>query len=283
MSATTLSVDGIVTISSALLYAFVGVLMLRRPAKDADARLALALFAVWWFGLGAFAALDGTRSLLAAAGILDLGPHLAIAIGTTIALVAALWGLVYYLLYVYLGRRWVLVPVTLFHIALVVGVLYLVVSLGPSGVEVSDWAASIAYAEEAGGALTTGVTVAILGPALLAAFGYGSLYFQTEDRTARYRVAMVAGAFLLWFGASALATPMGISSWYWWPLVAHMIGIVATLMVIAAYLPPRALARAFGLRAVTEAAPTSARDAPRGPRLQVPHALIGAALRTPCA
>lgn len=282
MPATTLTVAGLLTLASALLYASVGALMLRRPASDADTRLALSLFGVWWIGLAVSSGVGAARSLLAAADVTDLNLHWALSIVSLVAVVVALWGLVYYLLFVYLGKRWILAPVTVFHAALLVWFLWLTLALEPTAVKVNTWNVGMDYARPASAGVSTAALVLILAPALVAAFGYGSLFFQTDDRTARYRVAMVAGAFLLWFGSSAIATPIGWTTWYWWPLVAQVIALLATLMVLAAYVPPRFLARAFGLRSVTDSAPVDG-DKPRGPRRALPTAIIFAAARRSCA
>lgn len=280
MSATTLILDATFATAIAALYAWVGVLMLRRPADGQDARLALGLFSVWWFGLALVTALGAARSLLAAAGIVDVPLHQALSVLGVVPLVAALWGLVYYLLYVYLGRRSLLWPVTVFHAILLLGFLYLVVWLQPTAVEVRDFGVGFTYARELQGALVSVALFGILGPALLASVGYGSLLFRTTDRTARYRIGMVSGAFLLWFGTSALSSPLGFSTWYWWPVAARVVGLVSTLLVLAAYVPPRPLAKALGIRRVTDA-PANEEDA--GSTRLVPRGLPALVRRAPIA
>lgn len=249
MSQATLLFDGAFATATAALYAYVGRLVLARESAGPDARRANVLFAVWWLGLALVTLLGATRSVLVALGMVDLGFHVALSYVSLVPLVALLWGLVYYLVYIYTGNPRTFVPVTLLHVAILGFLLFLVAYLRPVGLQVNEWNVTFTYDRAPTGALVALTLVSILAPALLAAVGYGTLYFRTEDPTARYRIGLVSGAFILWFGSAVLgASVHAIGTWSAWPIASRVIGLVATLMILAAYKPPRALQERFGVR-----------------------------------
>jgi hypothetical protein len=90
----------------------------------------------------------------------------------------------------------------------------------------------------------------LLLPTLAGAGLYGTLYFRTEDKTARYRIATTSSAFLLWFGSAAIASVTPLHTWSYWPPMARLVGLVATLLIIAAYKPPRWLQAKYDIRPV---------------------------------
>lgn len=250
MPPATLLMDAVLATATALLFAYVGGIALRRDVPSKDGRHAMRLFAVWWFGLALVTLLAAARSTLAFLGSLDLRTHALLGDLSLVPLVALLWGLVSYLAYVYTGSRRVFLPITVLHGAMLAFYAYVTLTRRPTGIRVEDWAVPLDYETTLSPAVTGIALVTLLLPTLVGAFAYGTLFFRTEDRSARYRIAMTSGAFLLWFGAAALAgiTPLG--DWYWWPLAARAIGLVATLMILAAYRPPRALRERFELRPI---------------------------------
>jgi len=248
MSEATLLFDAAFAVATSVLYAYVGRLVLSRETPDRESRVAIRMFAVWWFGLAGTTIIGASRSVLAALGVVSLDLHLAISYVSLLPLVALLWGLVYYLVYIYTGNaRW-FVPITVLHVGILVFFIGLTTYLEPTGVVVKDWSVGFSYAREIGGVLIAITLFTILGPALLAAIGYSTLYFRTEDPTARYRIACVSGGFILWFGTSfvaAVVPPLG--QWGAWPIVARVIGLVSTLIILAAYKPPRIVEERLGI------------------------------------
>jgi hypothetical protein len=266
MSALTLTLDAAFATVTAALFSYVGWITGARRVDAADGRRATRRFAVWWFGLAAVTLAGALNEALAAAGDVDVQTHRVLGDLAILPLVLALWGLVSYLAYIYAGSRKVFAPVTAFHV-LVLGLLAgLVAYLTPTGLTTNDWGVQVQYEQTVSGPLLALVILVILVPALAAAALYGTLYFRTTDRTARYRIGMTSGAFLLWFGVAALATPTGLSGWYWYPLVSRAVGLVATLMVILAYRPPRALRERYGVAAVELATRDAAADERRRAR-----------------
>lgn len=250
MSPPTLVVDAILAAAMAGLFVYVGRLMSRRSVETADGRRAMTRFAVWWYGLGVLTALGAVRTMLAVMGNLEVRTHALLNDLTAIPLVALLWGLVSYLAYVYLGRREAFAAVTAIHAVIFAFYAYVIYRLEPVSVTPGDWSVPIQYAEGVGPGLVGAILTTMLLPTVLAALGYGSLYFRTTDASARYRIGMTSGAFLLWFGSAGVGALTSLNTWYWWPLAARIVGLVATLMILFAYKPPAWLRKRFGLRPV---------------------------------
>lgn len=249
-AAWTLAFDGIVSIATAVIFAYVGSLMARREVPDADSRVAMRLFAAWWFSLAAVTLGSGILGFLALSGVLTLGLYTGIAYVLLVPLTVALWGLLYYLVYIYTGNSKWLTPLTGAYLVIYFVLNYLVYYLHPTAFVVGDWSVTAVYERELTPVLGALSILLLLGPVLLAALAYGSLFFSARQRSVRYRVALVSGAFLLWFGSSGLAGLTGLNDATWWPLASRIVSLTATFMVLAAYRPPRALVKRFALEPV---------------------------------
>lgn len=250
VSPPTLVADAVLATAMAALFVYVGRLMSRRSVDTEDGKRAMTRFAVWWYGLGVLTALGVVRTSLAVMGNLDVRTHAILNDLTAIPLVALLWGLVSYLAYVYLGRREAFAAVTALHAVIFAFYAYVVFRLEAVAVSVNDWSVPIQYAEGVSPGLVGAILTTMLLPTVLAALGYGSLYFRTTDVSARYRIGMTSGAFLLWFGSAGVGALTPLGAWYWWPLAARIVGLLATIMVLFAYKPPTWLRERFGLHAV---------------------------------
>lgn len=252
MSSSTLLVDAVLATVTALFYAYVGAITLRRRVEDAEGRRAIRLFAAWWLGLAVLTLISVTRELLVLSGNLNVQLHYAMSAFSVLPLVLILWGLVYYLAYIYTGNARLFLPIALAHAAILAFLLYLVLTLKPTNVKVNDWSVALDYAVTAPKWMVSVLIAVILLPALAAAIGYGSLYGQTQDKSARYRIAMVSLAFIGWFGIAAIAAVTPLSKWYWWPLASRAVGLAATLMVLAAYRPPGWVRTRYDVRPVED-------------------------------
>lgn len=248
MSAGTLLLDATLATATSLLYLHVGMLTLRRPANEAAGRHALRLFALWWFGLAAVTLLGVAQTGLAAMGRLDNATYRAMTALYVLPLVAIFWGLVSYLGYIYTGSPKVFRPVALFHAAVLAYLLYVVAGLEPRSITMGTWRMEVDHGDRLGPGVTRTILALILLPALAAALGYASLYFRTRDRSARFRIAMVSGAFLVWLGSAGVAALTSLARWEYWPPTSRTIALLSTLMVLAAYRPPRWARERFGLR-----------------------------------
>lgn len=246
-SATLLS-DAALASFAAALYAYTGRLVARRPVENLDSRTAQQAFVCWWYGLGVVTALGAVGSLLGALGHVDLDTHVALRVLTIPFLAVLLWGLVYYLTFIHTGKKRLIVPITVFHLLLLAGYTYLVVWLHPTGVSVEAWDVELVDERDIAGPLAVAVYGALVGPVLFAAFGYLSLFFRTRDPHQRYRIALVSGSFIAWFGAVLLAAILDLEARIaWWPLASRLIALGATALVLLAFRPPRWVRRRLGL------------------------------------
>ncbi|HWG92508.1 MAG TPA: hypothetical protein VNZ52_16805, partial [Candidatus Thermoplasmatota archaeon] len=224
-------------------YLMVGNLTLKRQVGP-DARLANTLFAVWWFCLGVQSFVQAGTLAYAAFAVPDYAFMVTKTYVGVITLVAALWALMYYLLYLYTGKASLLGPLTATYGLLTLLFMYTVSWLHPIGVERTAW--SVRTLNE--NALTAGpallVIFAFVIPVLVATVAYGSLFFRLKDPSQRYRVGLVSGAFLAWFGWALLVSLMNVATGTKQPplgiiVVSRLFGLIVPLLIVLAYRPPR--------------------------------------------
>lgn len=199
---------------------------------------ALRAFALWWGGIGALTAINGARDLLAALGALDptlLETLLHLSIPP---LSLGLWGLFYYLGYIFVGRRRLFVPSVALYTAVHVILVYIIVTLDPVGATVRMWDVQVEYRDGMPPALTTTLVALLIVPILVAVLGYMALFFRVHGIEQKFRIGMVSLAFVVWFGGSFLVTLTGLARLEWWGLAGRLLGLGSALLVLVAYNPP---------------------------------------------
>jgi hypothetical protein len=241
---------GLVDVAVAAAYGYVGNRLLRRPVPQA-ARLAAYQFSLWWYALGASTAISGLEGILVAAGGLTFPLALTLYLITLLLDCVFLWGLVGYLTYIYTGRHH-LVPLSTFYAALYVAALYFVIAQAPYGVVIRQGLPTLHFASSASPALLGFVVFGILVPELAGIVLYLSLYFKTTNRTQRFRIGFVGLGILLWFGLAFITLPATLVNPVAWTIGKAILGGVAALIVLAAYLPPAWLRRSFGVGVLEE-------------------------------
>lgn len=225
---------GLTALVAAGVYAFVGRRISQRPVP-VEAQFAALQFNIWWYGLAADTGLGGVGVLLAAQGWLSFPLGLTLDIIDVLAAVAALWGLVGYLTYVYTGRHY-LVPLSLFYFAFYASVLYFEFAQYPYAISVQNGALVLSYHSPGGPIwLEAFVIFGLIVPEFAGAFLYLSLYFRAPDPTRRFRILLVGLSILLWFGG-ALLTPATFDG-----LLRNLVEVLAALLSLIAYAPPRSV------------------------------------------
>lgn len=253
MSASTLLAGAAFSLLAATVYAFIGFVVSRRPVT-ADAKLAKGLFVTWWYGLAATSVYGGFNAATAALDVVNAALSEALLNGLILVLVVALFGLAYYLIFLYTGKRGILVPLAAFYGAYYVYLAYLIAVADPAGVEVRKWTAQVRYENEGVlGGNNLLLVLLLLGPQILGALGYFSLYFKVEDRTVRYRIGVVSWAIIVWFGSSIVGSATGLNEGDSWQLISRLISLGAALAILAAYRPPAWVQRRWGVRGASEA------------------------------
>jgi hypothetical protein len=244
MSATLAAVASLTALTAAVL-ANAGRLALRRlPAGQG--RLAGIAFGSFWIAGGAAVGLQSLRAWIVLAGLSSDDVQQTLLDVGAFPLVVALFSVVYYLSYLYLGRRRAYVPLAFAYGAFLAFTLYVYHALGPWHATVADWDVVLAPAHPNPPLLLAfGLLFSV--PVLVSTVLYASLWRRASRGEPRYRVAMVSGAFLVLFGAILAGFVMGLEDKPWYPMLYDAPGFVAALLVQAAFAPPATVRRRLGI------------------------------------
>lgn len=242
----TLAVSAAFSVAAALIYAYVGHRVYGRPTSD-DARLAQALFATWWYALAAFSTVGAGLTALAAAGVTDLAIHRTATYVNFLILCLALWALLYYLIYIYTGSRAALWPLTAFYVGYYAAIVYLINAGDPVGLAVGRWTATLEYAYEIEAWIGQVILALLVLPQIGGAIALLWLAFRARLPAQRYRAAMVGGSILVWFTSAYAASLTGIGESDAWQVASRIIGFLAALTILLAYVPPRWIRTRLGI------------------------------------
>lgn len=246
-----------------LVYTTVGVVLGRRQLS-AEARPANRAFQAWWFGLAGLSLFNPLMYMMVRSGVEDLQVYVALFEFLIVAVVAAVGCLVYYLLYVYTGRSWVFWPVAVYHVLILTWILTVITQAHP--VDYGEGCPNLGFCYEKdfnGTPASRWIGASLVLPILIATVGYFALYFRVDAPVQRYRIALVSGALLVWFGTSLtgslvqgdyqnleheLRTQAPLSQWRYWSLVTSTVGLLAAVTVLLAYRPPAFIQRILAAR-----------------------------------
>jgi hypothetical protein len=241
----------VVNLGTAIIALAVARRLARREATG-EAGRALRLFALWW---AAFAADTVLNALTWLAGGLGLANEPVTAVLTYLALVSIvlmIWGLMYYLAYLFTGRDDLYRPIAAFYALSFLGALALVVSLRPIGVHMGPWAGEVAYLREPPAAAALWFALFFLLPPLGGAIAYGALLFRVKGRPERYRILAVSLGIFLWFTTALVITgtqPGADAA----AILGKVVGVGCMLFVLSAYVQPAWLAERLGGSGVVHA------------------------------
>lgn len=221
---------------AASLYLVVSAVLARRAWRDGPPG-PLWAFSAWWAGIGLVMLLTVPTVLGVRFELWGLLQWFVVVYALYLVLLTAIAGLIYYLLYLYTGRHGV-VYISWAYLVLMSG--YMFYTLETAGATIDHAAAGVVF--------TTGappwesrIFMALLAiPPLLAAVAYSLLWFRVDDREVRRRIALVSGAFLLWFSFIIVSRVAGLVSGgpgdlTWGAVADQLVGAVAALLVAAAY------------------------------------------------
>jgi hypothetical protein len=252
MSHPTLIFGAFLSILSAAIYFYVGRTLGQRRVVTPDARLAWTLFGVWWYALAGSTLSTGLLSLLGALGLKSLPLFLAVTQLNLLAICVALFGLLYYLLYLFTGSRKWLVPLILFYLAYYTFLVYYLSASVPVSVSLNRWSTQLVYQQQLSGPLVTVVLVMLVVPQIIGSLAYLSLYFRVKDATQKYRVALVSLSILVWFLSALLAPVAGLSQFDWWQIASRLIGLAATVTILLAYKPVSWIKERLGVMSISD-------------------------------
>jgi hypothetical protein len=249
-----LFISTLFALAAAAIYFYVGYRLKRRQIASPDARFAWNLFLVWWYGLAASTLITAVRNLLGLLNVTELPLFVTFSQMSLLAICASLYGLLYYLLYLFTGKSGWLAPLTLFYIAYYFLVSYYLNSLKPVGVTVGNWNITLQYEQSFGGPLFTFVLSLLVFPQIIGSLAYFTLFFRVEEPTQKYRIALVSWSIIVWFGLSFLAPITGLSQQAWWQIFSRALGLAAAFTILMAYEPARWIKQRLGVVSISDQA-----------------------------
>lgn len=239
-------------VTAAVIYAYVGWRLGKRVITSSEGQLAWGAFTIWWYGLAVTTLIGGFQNLLGAIGITNLSLFVTATYVNIFPACIALWGLLYYLLYLFTGNRRSFLPLTLFYIIYYILLVYYTTASIPEGVEVGRWSTTLIYRTPLTGPFFVILAVLLLFPQIIGSIAYFTIYFRVTDATQRYRILLVSGSILVWLLSPYVALAGGIAQNDWWHLASRFIGLAASLTVLMAYLPPYWLKQRYGLLSLSD-------------------------------
>jgi hypothetical protein len=234
------------------IYYYVGRVLSRRRSASPDSRLAWILFVVWWYALAAATTCGALISLLGALGISGLPLFTTITLVNLLATCVALYGLMFYLLYLFTGNRRLLWPITMFYIAYYIMLVYYVQASVPISVTVDRWRAALEYQNQVRGPFFLMLLFLLVFPQIIGSLAYFSLYFRVQNVTQKYRILVVSWSILIWFLSAFLANISGLTQQNWWQVANRLIGLGAALAILFAYQPPSWIKQRIGVTSIAE-------------------------------
>lgn len=234
MVSVTLVTSSILVLGVSLFYFIVGRAVLD-PTAPRPERLARNAFGLWWFALAAYTVEGAMDNLLAASGIRDISMYASLEYMGLTFLFVGLAGLMYYLLYLYTGRSWIIYPISLFYgLFLLIG-FYVRTLRGTAGLDVGAWEVELIPVHEVSPLLISLLQGALILPLIVGVLLYFLLYFMVETRLQKQRILLVGGALLFWFGTTGIAAAVDLTDAALWGLVSRVIALIAASVILYAF------------------------------------------------
>lgn len=228
----------------AAIYAYVGLRIAARKSTGAP-RSALRRFGAFWLGLATHSAISATLTATFLVGGPDPLLVATFTYAAAVAIGAMFWGLMSYLLYLYVGKPMTLRLVTVAYAAQLVPLIAAVFMLKPIGAHMAGWIPIIDYANPSGSALDGVVTIIFLLPVLFAAGAYLTLFRHVRDAPSRWRLGLIGGSITLWLLVTLLARAFELGG-DGGAIFGRALAIAAASAVLLAYEPPGWAQRRFG-------------------------------------
>src|SRR5215217_4441823 len=182
----TLFLGAFLSTLSAAIYFYVGRVLSKRRSSTADSRLAWRLFVVWWYALACSNVIGAASSVLGGLGMIGLPLFTTFTLLNLLAICVALYGLVFYLLYLFTGSRKVLGPLSVFYISYYTLLVYYVQASIPMNVDVERWRTTLIYENRLEGPIYSIAFLMLFLPPILGGLAYFILYFRVQTITQKY-------------------------------------------------------------------------------------------------
>jgi hypothetical protein len=243
----TLLLSTLFALVAASIYAYVGWRLSKRMVSSSESRIAWQSFTIWWYGLAVTTLIGGLLNLFGAFGLTILPLFVTATYINLLTICLALWGLLYYLIYLFTGNSRLFMPLAIFYITYYVLLVYYITASVPESVTVDRWRTTLAYHAPLTGPFFIILIVLLLLPQMISGFAYFTLYFRVTEVTQKYRILLVSWSIIVWFLSPFAALAGGVAQQDWWQLASRLIGLVAALTILMAYLPPRWLKQRYGI------------------------------------
>jgi hypothetical protein len=248
----TLIFSALFALLSASIYAYVGWRLSKRLISSSESRLAWQSFTIWWYGLAITTLIGGLLNLFGALGLTILPLFVTATYINLLIICLALWGLLYYLIYLFTGNSRLLMPLAICYIIYYVLLVYYITASVPESINVDRWRTTLAYHTSLTGPFFVVLIVLLLLPQIIGGFAYFTLYFRVTEATQKYRILLVSWSIIVWFLSPFAALAGGLAEQDWWQLASRMIGLGAALTILIAYLPPRWLKQRYGIISLSD-------------------------------
>ncbi|HWG92136.1 MAG TPA: hypothetical protein VNZ52_14900, partial [Candidatus Thermoplasmatota archaeon] len=244
----TLLLAACVTLVLGAVYLYVGRCIGTREPATAGAKRAMGFFALWWYAVAANVALGGLVYAAAALGFASLTVQLTYAHLSRVLLVLSLVGLMYYLLYLVTGKG--RLPLVIAYYAAYYGLLlYMLVASAPDAVQVGNWRTVEVPSRPLPRVFSAVSSAALLLPPVLGALAAFRVFFVVEDRSQRYRIALVSWSIVVWWLIAVVAGQREAVGVEWFQMVNRAVSVVAAVGILFAYLPPTFVRERWGIKA----------------------------------
>ena len=231
-------------LATAAVLAYVGRLQhLRAASGRSGDRAAIMSFALWWYGAATVLLLVALQSVLVLVGVESILLHNTIRYVRMGPLSVAAGSLLFFMLYLLTGRMAWRTLLTVAYAGFFLFSIYYAYLSEPVTLTVTAWDVRMTADKPVPGWLDLLFGILLAGPILLATISYATLFFKVRDSQQRYRLALLASSFIVWFGAILGGYFLGITSRPWFSVVYEAPGILAGVLVILAYRPPRWIQR----------------------------------------
>jgi hypothetical protein len=234
------------------IYGYVGWRLGQRAISSSEARLAWRSFTLWWYGLAVSTMIGGFQNLFGVVGLTNLSLFVTATYVNIIPACIALWGLLYYLIYLFTGNRRSLVPLGVFYMIYYILLVYYTSASIPDSVEVGRWGTTLTYRTPLTGPFFIILAVLLFLPQIIGGIAYFTLYFRVTDVTQKYRVLLVSGSIMIWFLSPYAAVAGGVTQHDSWQIASRFIGLAAPLTILMAYLPPRWLQERYAITSLSD-------------------------------
>ncbi|MCA1813022.1 MAG: hypothetical protein LC624_03605 [Halobacteriales archaeon] len=231
-----LLVDAAVDLAVAVLYAYVGLRLARRPVPE-EAAPAQRMFSLWWFALAATGLVAGALSLAAWQGARDPGLFTYLGLLSTATFCLAMLGLVDYLVFLFTGKepRAALAVLYCGYFALVA---WTALTHHAGALDASGWRPVLRTGEPTAFVpLVLGLVLLFL-PQVGGALAYLTLYRKVEAAEQRYRIVLVSGSILLWSAGVVVISQPELFPSDALQLAGRAIVLASAVSILAAYQPP---------------------------------------------